>query len=334
MPTNTATSSAWRNKENRYLLLGLCAGTVALVLSYLFTGLQPASYRRLLPSSTMKGVERVHITGKDLKNTLTKEPFTGRWRINGKYLVDPYARETLWNTLNEARTQRRLSVEEAKEIDKKMTAEGYKVVVSGKSQPARHFEVYGDVISGNSYVRFPGEAQLYALSVAGHAYYVAGIFSLTALQWKDRLFLDYDRKWLKTLTLDHSQAGREGWTITLSEGTAKLQGEPQAQVNPQRLQSYVGLFANFYINEYILPGQLALYDSILHHHTPFAVLKIASTKADIVRKINIYANESEDFYLLRDEDKGLALCEKGRYGAFLKDRKYFRKQADNFSQRK
>ena len=323
MPPHKGILAAWRDKKTRQLLLTLCLGLVSVLVSYLATGsLARGEGRALLPATYLPHLRKIHIAGADLDNTLAKDPLTGVWWVNQRHRADPYARETLWSTLAKARTQRELSPQERQEILAKMKEKGYRVTVTAE-EGSRACEVYGDIPSGMSYVRFPEEARVYVLTLPGHAQYVAGIFALTALQWRDRLFFDYTPDSLKEIALSYPE-GPEGLRIVFGkDGPVLLHGQ-EGVVDPKRVRQYVAHFSSFYINEYISPGQLALYDSILSHHQPFAVLEIVD-KQGKKRRTDVYANESEPFYLLRDER--LSLCEKKRWGRFLAKREDFAKRA-------
>ena len=320
---------AWRDSKTRRLFFVFLSGLLGLVLSYLWAGpLKKTPYRHLLSAGRLKRMEVIHIVGRDVDNRLKKDPISKKWWVNGRYSIDPYAQETLWNTLSQARTQQKLSPQEQTEVGQKMAEEGYAVVASAKDGDEKAFSVYGDSVRGVSYVQFPGEDTIYVLTIAGHAYYVAGIFSLSELQWKDRLFFSYQREALKKLSLYDPKTEQEKWQFVFKRGAPVLVGEAADRVHLGRVQRYVDHFARFYINEYILPGQLDLYDSILKNSKPFAILNITPRK-EKGRSVVVYENDSEDYYLLRDEET-LSLCEKKRFGALLREKKFFRKRINTF----
>ena len=323
MPPHKGILAACRDKKNQRLMLMLCLGSASILASYLATGsLAGEDGRALLPADYLPRMHEIHIAGTGLDNTLSKDPLTGAWWINQGHHADPYARETLWNTLAEARTQRELSPQERQEILTKVKEHGHRVTVTAEAG-ARAFEVYGDAPSGVSYVRFSEETRVYVLTLPGYARYVAGIFSLTALQWRDRLFFDYAPGSMKEIILSYPE-GPEGLRIVFGKEGPTLLHKQAMSVDPERVRQYVGHFSSFYINEYIRPGQLALYDSILSHHRPFAVLELVD-KQGKKRRTDVYANESEPFYLLQGES--LSLCEKKRWRRFLAKRKDFAKRA-------
>ena len=265
------------------------------------------------------------------------------WQLLNKgaeYRTNERLMRSLLYVLKHAEIQQVLNAEQTQAKESNPIA---KIILGMQNKKKHQFEVRGDTLAKEGGQRIQDsygqkdndkEKHLYKLGLSGYSTYLAGIFMLRAVQFRNRLLFASTPYSLQKVRMTHLQNTKESFSIIIHNDEIRMEGPLLADSvwNEEEIENYLTLFRGFFTNEYIERGQVAYYDSLLNTE-PMFLLEVDDVYPEFSKKIAVYMplEEAQPYVLLREIPKegeetqieSLSLCEKDRFGVFLRKKRIF-----------
>lgn len=246
------------------------------------------------------------------------ERTTKGWLVNNRYRVDAPVFRSLTGRLLLGRIRREVGESRAQEVQDWLRS-GRQVTVVLVSGEKLTFITAGNPAKTASYIQVAGEESIYEVEVPGYSMYMSGIFELTENQWRNRLLFASDWRSLQSLTVDYTAGDKEDVEIYFDRSALKVKAD--LPTDTTALDKYIARFESFYTNEFISPGQIPLYDSLMKAE-PFASISIQDIDTSKNITLQVYPQPEESPYMLLADDKGnYSVVEASRFKLLLPSRR-------------
>jgi len=304
-------------QTNKKLLISL-AGLLVLIAATWWVG-RPSNNsvagNDLIGVTDTAFVEKIEITSGAQKLSLKKG--SNGWTINEKFKVDPSIRKFLLGVVKIVRVKREVGKIQLEEVKGWMES-GRSVTISLADGNDIQFDACGNPSKTESYIRMKDSNQIYVVELPGYPNYVTGIFEFTENQWRDRLLFSSDWRTIQSLSIDYADQGIDDVTIAFDKTTLKVNGSDATDTIA--LEAYIQQFEAFFTNEYISPGQIDLYDSLMQT-SPVATITLKDIDVSKNTVLEFFGEPAESQYLLlRDHLGNYSVCESARAKKLLADR--------------
>ena len=232
----------------------------------------------------------------------------GSWTINDKYGINDNLRTVLLAVLNQVNVRRPVSKTQQAELAASLR-EGTRVTVISEDEDLS-FYVGGNAARTQSYFMSADGDLPYIVEIPGYRNYIAGLFDLTEMQWRDRTIFNTLWRSLQALTITYPNNPESDVNIFFEEDFFKI--EKVSQMDTLALMSYLTSFELFEANEFIPKGFNSSYDS-LSETAPFAVIELNEINTDKNQQLRIFPKLENDNYLLTlNKDDEMSLVDFGR----------------------
>ena len=271
--------------------------------------------RDLLLINDTSSVARIQITAVAPGNEqIMLEESGGGWVVNNTYRTDPSVMRSLMGRLLLSRVKQKVGASRMEQV-REWLKQGKRVRVLLENGDEVEFLVAGNPSKTESYFSMAGEEAIYQVAVPGYSMYIAGIFELTENQWRNRLLFSSDWRTIQSLEIDYTDSERDDILVFFDRSTLRVRGnEP---TDTASLDTYIANFESFYTNEYISPGQIPLYDSLMQTE-PVATISIQDIDASKNTVLEVYPKpEATPYTLLKDDKGNYSVVEAGRIQKLL-----------------
>ncbi|MCY4419339.1 MAG: hypothetical protein OXB93_05800 [Cytophagales bacterium] len=238
------------------------------------------------------------------------------WKINDRHLMSNRLRDLLFQIFLRAEGIYHLDslsypVEELS---------SFRVGLYHRDESVQLVEVIGHGFSQQTYLYDSLHKKYVLWEIPGYPRYLAGMFELSASQWRDRRLLESTWFSLKSISIHYPRRPEDDFFLVLDKYRPYVRGLDL--VDSLFCRDYIDQFNNFLVNEYILSGQVDRYDSLLKT-PPLAILRIEDIYPSASKHIELRYIPGDQYYLLRTKEGDLALSEFKRWKTFLITRSHF-----------
>ena len=155
------------------------------------------------------------------------------------------------------------------------------------------------------------------MRLPGHSAYLAGLFNLRKVQWKNRQLFASSAFSMLEVELNYFDNTNDNFLIRVETTGITMAGvQNKDSLNIRNIKQYLALFETFYTNEYIDIGQVPKYDSLLKTN-PIAVIRVKDMYKHASKEIEIYSIPQDKYYVLKENNNDISICEKKRFQKFL-----------------
>ena len=242
------------------------------------------------------------------------------WHVNSTYPVNENLRLQLFAVL-ESMEKRRAA--KSTEYDTTQKIQRSIVHLFWQDQSSVSFEIIGLPLSQKSYIQY--KDTLFELYIKGHAGYVAGIFFLSAQQWRHRQIFSTSVPTFRRLSVCYSSSPSDDFVLR-RRADDRFQISSLSTLDTTRIYRYLSQYTSFYVNEYISKGQVPYYDSLMQT-APIAYLLLQDIFSKNTQHLTIYYQSEDPYFLLKDKEGSYALCERKRFLQFLRKKAFFTKKS-------
>ena len=300
-----------QNKINITLLiiLGL------LVISSLILGVTNEPHnntmenKQLLALQDTAQVDMISISSKNEKIILQKT--NGTWMLHNTYKAEWNMVKVLLSILKDADVVRNVPKSQEAEIANHIKNHGYFIQIFEGEELMDSFYAAGNDTKTVSYMMSADKDKPVIVNIPGYESYVAGIFEITANDWRDRVILSTNWRSLQKLHIDYVEYPEYDLNIKFDFNFLTVAGVQK--LDTARMMAYIDEFNFLQADRYVEEGQNLRYDSLLN--TPNTVtLTIEDINPKNSKTIRFFPLLPDDPMMLAfvNEDKQRVLFEANR----------------------
>ncbi|MFM9074794.1 MAG: hypothetical protein ACKORJ_04400 [Bacteroidota bacterium] len=182
-----------------------------------------------------------------------------RWIVNDTYEADDRRMQLFFSAIDRARPRQAGTGPNADSVLSAMNASGIRITISEDGEILRRFTSLGDARKLLTWYRADG-AELYRMIIPGYRAYLHELFDVRPNSWRARRLFNFNWRNFVSLTVDHSNAPADGFTVAQDKGMFKLTGI--AATDTARLNSYLDAVSLAEATEVMTVSSAAL-DSML-----------------------------------------------------------------------
>ncbi len=203
-------------------------------------------------------IEKI-IIHKSSAEEIILEKKTGQWRVNDFYNLDPSMKTVLMAVLNQVRVKRSVPKNMIQSISFDLDQHGALIDIMMDDGTTKNFIAGGNGFS-ISYFKYPGEDPL-IVYLPGYESYVSGIFDVTVNDWRDRLI--FQTSWLGLKELSIVYPDRPDDNVVIKPENNLYSIENISDLDTVALMNYIDEMSYFYTDQFVSPGQIPVYDSLM-----------------------------------------------------------------------
>lgn len=222
-------------KRNKFLTGLLLTGIAMTALFYVF-GFESRDFRvnpDLFKVPQLGQVDSVVLQAAAGKTTLT---FDGvRWKVNGEHPAQNRMITLLFATLEQVEPRRAVPAQQEAEVRTRLKEVGIHIDLHAAGELVGSFDIVGDERKATTY--FAHEDDIYLVTIPGYRVYVAGIFELASLDWREKRIFNFNWRNFKSLSASFPADPAEGFTVERIDGLFGITGMPA--VDTTQLNNYL-----------------------------------------------------------------------------------------------
>jgi len=297
-------------KNNLYLLISLLAMSVFLVL---ITILGTSNSRIKVDKNLFKVADQTKIDRVVLKKAdeeIELHYSGSKWMINKSFEADRQLIQVFFATLLQAEPRRPVALKLRDSIRQQILHKGVDVKLYEGDLLVKNFKVAGNDRKTETFYELAGDDSPYVVTIPGYRVYVAAIFELTALDWRDKRVFNFNWQNFKRLTATIRENDKENFAISFQDKFFGLEGNPKADTT--KLNDYLDAVSLVQVKRYLANGESIRYDSLL------------ATSPDYSIEVSDIANRSYRLELYKPREQEEAILGKmGDGQAVIIDREDF-----------
>jgi len=184
-----------------------------------------------------------------------------KWMVNNTFEADRQLIEVLFATLLQAEPRRPVAQRQLDSVNQRLLHQGTTVKLYEGEELRKDFLVSGNDRKSETYYELAGESSPYLITIPGYRVYVAAIFELASLDWRDKRIFNFNWQNFKRLTATYKGNEKESFAISFQDAYFGLEGNSQADTT--KLNDYLDAVSLIQAIRYLPQGESTAYDSIL-----------------------------------------------------------------------
>lgn len=226
-----------------------------------------------------------------------------KWMINNSFEADRQLIQVFFATLLQAEPRRPVALRLRDSVHQQIINNGVDVKLYEGDLLVKNFKVTGNDRKTETFYELAGEISPYLVTIPGYRVYVAAIFELTALDWRDKRIFNFNWQNFKRLTATIRENDKESFAISFQDKFFGLEGNPQADTT--KLNDYLDAVSLVQVNRYLTHGESARYDSMLTTMSDYSIE--VSDIANRSYRLDLYRPEKQDEAILGKMGDGQAV---------------------------
>jgi hypothetical protein len=207
------------------------------------------------------------------------------WEINGEYGADPNMVQVLLAVLKQVQVRRPVPVVEKEAIKRDMNEKGIRVALYSGEDVVKRFSVLGNNTKTTSFFMEEGQQDIHIVELPGYDSYVAGIFEVTALDWRNRMVFNSTWRSLQRLELLYPAFAEQSVEIRFTFDFFEITGVEQ--LDTAFMMSFIDQFQAFQCNRFIDPEPDSPYDSLMRRE-PMAIVTLEDIDENKNNRVVLY----------------------------------------------
>ena len=245
------------NKKRNLRLLGVLAILIVVSMVLGFSGSDGSSYnidKRIFAVDPNTVISDVVLKRQqdELRFSYTDQ----QWVVNNKFLMDIRIRDTFFGILSALEVRRPVAGNQRDSIAGWLAENGVGVEVSYVDEPVKSYTIGGDEERGVTYV-MGDDREPYIARLPGFQNYIAGIFSVPELDWKNRAVFNTD--WLSMGGLTWDYVDEEKDDIEFVPGDPLFTIENLPNIDSTRAMNYLEEIVFLQVDRFILSEEADQY---------------------------------------------------------------------------
>lgn len=238
-----------QEKRNIRLLIFLGISTLALVgLLYLSTrndfDVVDKQLFKVDDQTTISKVVIKPVTGQPVELQFTN----GKWRVNNMFDADQQMIKILFATLLQTEPRREVAASIQDSVSKYITSTGREIQLYSDEHVVKQFWVGGNTRKTETYFQTP-EGVPYLVQIPGYRLYIASVFELPAIDWRDKWIFNFNWQNFKSLRATFYNQPNEDFVVARQQTFFGITGMPAADT--ARLNNYLDAVSLVQANRFI-----------------------------------------------------------------------------------
>lgn len=241
-----------------------------------------------------------------------------KWRVNDTLAADVRMIQVLFATMQQAAVKRPLAGLDHDSIARNLEENGIHVTLFEGDEAVQRFVAGGNRSRTQSYFKFPGSDEVYAVVIPGYRVYVSGIFEMTPNQWREKYVFGFNWVNFRELEVTFPTRATEGFRITRSErGFFEVDG--LADTDTAKVNAYLDQVSLLMADEFLSGVSTDTLAAV-----PATMILTIGTVADTTYTLSLFAEEPRGVPGLLNGREAV-LFSRERVEAILRGRLHFRK---------
>jgi hypothetical protein len=304
-------------KQNKRLVISLVVLTAAIT-AFVFLDRDKQDFavdKNLYSNIDLKSVDRVLIESPSGKSDLRYQGY--RWKVNDSIDADRGLVEVLFATLQQAQPKRPVAESLQDSVAGVLRKSGVKVSLFAGNEKLKSFYAGGNEQKTQAIFIPEAGGEPHLMIIPGYRVYVAGIFEIPPVAWKEKLIFNFN--WQNFAKLEARYKNSSGdFDIMMDRGQVSIAQVPEADT--AKLNSYLDQISLLTVDEYINRNRMT--DSL----TGTSPL-VNVTVSDIAnRKYQLSIFASGDRFYGKIDQKWWAILNENRVIPLLRPKDFFIKR--------
>ncbi len=290
-------------KNNLYLLISLLVMSAFLMVMILFGN---STNRIEVDKNLFKVAEQTKIDRVVLKKAdeeIELKYNGSKWMINNSFEADRQLIQVFFATLLQAEPRRPVALKLMDSVHQQIINKGIDVMLYEGELLVKNFKVAGNDRKTETFYELAGTSSPYLVTIPGYRVYVAAIFELTSLDWRDKRIFNFNWQNFKRLTATIRDSGKESFAISFQDKFFGLEDNPKADTT--KLNDYLDAVSLVQVKQYLPKGESVRYDSLLAT-TPYYSIEISDI-ANRSYRLDLYQPTKHDEAILGKMGDGQAV---------------------------
>jgi hypothetical protein len=281
------------NQRNKNITLLVILGL--LMITSIILGFTDGSTTNTITNKELFSIQDTskidQIIIKSTQENIRLSKIEGVWMLSEKTRAEPDIIKILLSILKDAEVTRDVPKSQQKEINAYIKGNGFFVELSENGQVINSFYACGNKNKTVSYMMDANSEKAFVVNIPGYGSYVAGIFEIPLIDWRDRLILSTNWRTLQKLNINYTEYPEYNLAIKFNFNFLDVEGV-QA-LDTSRMMAFIDEFNLLQADRFLDNGQNEQYDSLL---------KTTSTVSLSIEDINPVNSKRIDFFPLLPDD--------------------------------
>lgn len=312
-----------QRKKNILLLIVfilLTGGWIALYWVQHYAGSEESAESTTFAiQANAEELQKIVLESPKRHNVLEKQQ--GNWEVNNTYALDPSMQRIFMAILGRVRVERPVSEALNDKVVQQAKDTGVHVQIYASGEPEQSFYVAGDYQQQRTY--FVKGNRAYVMHIPGYTSYLAGIFTVSQADWRDRTLTSTFWQAYKTIDLRFPGMAQNDFTISYNrEGMFSLENT-QAKQDTAKIMNWVQSMSYFYTDRYLDSAEAPHY-AASYQAKPIAILSLQAL--DSTNDLTVYFYPKPDagnFFPAKTGAGEKLLFHEKRIYEMLKKKDYF-----------
>jgi len=308
-----------QQRKNTFLLISLVVLIVLCVAAASYNPYKKTSSITQMDvfaiANPAERLTKVVINGQDVNNTL--ELTNASWSVNNKYKLDPAMQQVLMALLERVEVQREISGDLKDKIIQIAADTGIRVQIYADKQQLRDFKVVGNPGQIESY--FVADDKVYQMQLPGYESYVAGMFEVKTLDWRDRTIFNGTWQDIVSLTLEYPDG--DSLFFKYDKGLIKLQN--RANTDSVKVMDYIETYNYFFVDQFLPENHEAV--QMVSEFATAGKIRIQALDQNRNLKLDFFSHPNFNAILVKINNEEWAGIQKARYNKYFPNSAQFLK---------
>jgi hypothetical protein len=258
------------SKKNIYLLLSLIILST-LLIALLLIGNNNNNVlidKEIFKVDNQQKINRIVINKKNEQINLSYNGI--KWVVNDSLEADRQLIQVFFATLLQAEPKRAISQKLSDSVAQSIIQFGTKIDLYEEATLVKSFSVLGNENKNETVYKLENDPQPYLVTIPGYKVYVAGIFELSTMDWRDKRIFNFNWQNFKQLTATFTSEPKENFTISFQNGFFGIEGNPEADTT--NLNNYLDAVSLLQTSHYIRAEEMHQYDSLFKAAPNFSIV--------------------------------------------------------------
>ncbi len=309
-----------QKRKNIGLLVALVVVIASSILLQVNRGAQNnlGVDKRLFQLADEQEITDVYLQGKDINNHFSYK--NGRWRVNNAYLLDQSMRNVFFAILSRLEIRRPVGQATADSIAGVLSDQGVRTTITFAGDTIKDYFIGGNKDLEVSWAMAAKEKVPYQVHIPGYQSFVAGIFSVPALDWRSRFVFQANFALINTIALQY----HDGETLLLEATNDFFRLPDNPRADSSKIADFLDELAYLQADQFLTVDQLQEQErNLVHEDNILAVLSIQKPAGE-VESVTFYNRpENEQFIIGKISDGTMARFKFGRIKSLFKTIKDF-----------
>jgi len=244
----------------------------------------------------------------------------GKWRVNNVFDADQQMIKILFATLLQTEPRREVAASIQDSVSNHIKNTGREIQLYDGENLVKQFWVGGNNRKTETYFQMP-DGVPYVVQIPGYRLYIASVFELPAIEWRDKWIFNFNWQNFKSLTATFHNQQKEDFAIAMQQTFFGISGMPEADT--AKLNNYLDAVSLVQANRFIVKGELPL-DSLIKAGPEFSIQITDIANRNYVLEVYLPTQKGAEPLARLNEETWLVLSRANRE-AIGRKRTYFGK---------